>query len=200
VFLVNLPIGLVCLVLAPRLVKESREAGQSPTPDWLGAATLAGSVVALTLTLAKGDGWNWDSRVLAAISAAVLLGAVVVIRARSHPAPVIDASLFRTPGYTGAVVAAAAFWGAFDALLLASSLHLAATRDHSILEAGLLLAPGPAASGVAAATAGRLVGKVAPARLAFLGTVCFLTPRGTPPRSFPAPSSPGSVPAPPSPA
>lgn len=172
IFLVNLPVGLVALLLTARLVRES-PTEQGTRTDWLGATTLGGAIAALTLGLAQGETWDWDGRVLAAGLVALTLGALLALRSRSHPDPILEPDLFRRRGFGATMLATAAFWGAFAALLLASSLYLTAVRDYDVLEAGLRMAPGPAASAIAAAVAGRLAGRVPPLRLALAGTAAL---------------------------
>lgn len=172
IFLVNLPVGVVALLLTTRLVRESPPEEGTRT-DWLGALALGGAIAALTLGLAQGETWGWDGRVLAAGSVAAALGGVLALRSRSHPSPILEPDLFRRRGFGAAMLATTAFWGAFAALLLASSLYLTAVRGYDVLEAGLRMAPGPAVSAVAAAVAGRLAGRVSPLRLALVGTTAL---------------------------
>ncbi|NYJ00542.1 EmrB/QacA subfamily drug resistance transporter [Nocardioides thalensis] len=172
IFLVNLPVGLVALVLIARVIRES-PAEQGTRTDWVGAATLAAAIAALTLGLAQSESWGWDARVLGAVLVAAVLGALLALRSRRHPDPILEPDLFRRRGFGAAMLGTAAFWGAFAALLLASSLYLTAVRGYDVLEAGLRMAPGPAVSAVAAAVAGRLAGKVPPLRLALAGTAAL---------------------------
>jgi EmrB/QacA subfamily drug resistance transporter len=172
IFLVNLPVGIAGLLLVPRLIRESPTEEHTVT-DWFGSLTLAGSIAALTLGLAQSEAWDWDLRVAAAAIVAVGLGSVVALRSRRHPSPILEPGLFRRPGFGAAMLATTAFWGAFAALLLASSLYLTAVRGYDALEAGLRMAPGPAASAVAAAVVGRLAGRVPPLRLALTGTAAL---------------------------
>ncbi|MEV1128722.1 MFS transporter [Agromyces sp. NPDC049794] len=173
IFLINLPVGLLALVAAPRVMKESRTTETSTRTDWIGALALAGAIGSITLAFAQGPEWGWGLPVVGSIATAMLLGAVVVLRARSHPHPIIEPALFRRPGFGASLLATAAFWGSFAGLLLASSLYLTAVRGYDVLEAGLRLAPGPAISAVAAAVAGRLAGRIAPIALAVSGTAAL---------------------------
>ena len=53
VFLVNLPIGLVTVVIGARLLRESRDPNASRRPDLLGAALAIGSVALLVLAIVQ---------------------------------------------------------------------------------------------------------------------------------------------------
>ncbi len=61
VFLVNVPVGIVALVLAQRVLVESRAPGRRRMPDLLGAGLLALAIASLVLALVKGQEWGWDS-------------------------------------------------------------------------------------------------------------------------------------------
>jgi EmrB/QacA subfamily drug resistance transporter len=170
IFLINIPVGIVALVLIPRLIRES-PTQPNISADWIGAVLLGTAIAALTFGLAQSETWGWDARVWGAGAVAIGLGIVVAIRSRSHPSPIIEPDLFRRRGFSAAMLATTAFWGAFAALLLASSLYLTVVRGYEVLEAGLLMAPGPAISAVAAAFAGRLAGKIPPLTVALVGTI-----------------------------
>ncbi len=60
-FLVNLPLGLVAIVVARRGLVESRSPGRRRMPDLRGAALLAASLGLLTLGLVQGEDWGWGS-------------------------------------------------------------------------------------------------------------------------------------------
>src|SRR5581483_506925 len=116
VFLVNIPIGLVAVVLARRSLVESRAPGRRRLPDLLGAVILALSIAALVLAVVKGQEWGWSSaRVVGSFVAAVLLGTIFVWRCRWHPSPIVDLSLLRIRTFSVAnamtIVTAAGFYG-----------------------------------------------------------------------------------------
>ena len=60
-FLVNVPLGLVAMVLARRCLVESRAAGRRRTPDLRGALLLAATLGLLTLGLVQGPEWGWTT-------------------------------------------------------------------------------------------------------------------------------------------
>jgi MFS family permease len=61
VFLVNIPIGMVAVVCAVRVVPDSKEPASSDLPDLLGSGVLAVAIGALALALVKGPAWGWGS-------------------------------------------------------------------------------------------------------------------------------------------
>jgi EmrB/QacA subfamily drug resistance transporter len=157
VFLVNVPLGALSIWYAARRLRESRDPAARGVPDLVGTLALMVGIGALTLALVKGREWGWGSTgtVLAFGTAAVLV-ALTIIRSLRHPAPVLEMSILRVPSFALAVASALAFFAAFGALLLSGVLFLTGVWGHSILRAGLELAPGPLAALVFAVVASRV--------------------------------------------
>jgi EmrB/QacA subfamily drug resistance transporter len=176
VFLVNLPVGIAALVLAPRVLPESRDETTHTRPDVLGAGLLAVGIGLLALVLVRAPGWGWTStRVLVLATVVLLAFALFVARCASHRAPVIELALLRVRSFSGAFVASLLFYAAFGAFVLNTVEFLTGVWHFSPLQAGLAIAPGPLmvlpfARLVAPALALRLGG---PARVAALGCVVY---------------------------
>jgi EmrB/QacA subfamily drug resistance transporter len=174
VFLVNLPIGLVTIALAFRVLRETRDPVPGPRPDLVGAALLSAAVAGLTLALVQGPEWGWDDgRTLAAFAGAALLVGAFVLRSSRHPAPVVELSILRVRSFAMANLGALLFFAAFGAMLLAGVSYLTQVWGHSVLRAGFELAPGPAMATIFALTAGRLTQRVGQRALAVTGSVVF---------------------------
>ena len=158
VFLVNIPIGLAAIVMARRLLTESRAPGRRRMPDLLGAALMAFAVAALVLGVVKGPDWGWVSAgVIGAFVVAILLGVLLVWRCMWHRSPVIDLSLLRIRTFSAAnsmtLVAAAGFYG----YTLTNVLFLTGVWRYSVLQAGLALTPGPFVAAAVAVPTSKLV-------------------------------------------
>ena len=143
IFLVNVPIGLAALVVGWRRLPDV-PGHPGPRPDALGAALVTGGVGALTLGLVEGGTWGWAAvptiGVLAGAAAALALFAVHSAR---HRNPLVERSLFRARGFTGASVVSVLFSVAFGSMLLSVILWEQEVWRWSALESGLALAPGP---------------------------------------------------------
>jgi EmrB/QacA subfamily drug resistance transporter len=176
VFLINLPVGVVLLGLAVRHVHEPRPAGDSTTPDLLGALLFAACVGLLALGLVKSPEWGWGSaRTLAALGGALAAGLAFAGQSRRHPSPVVHPELLRVRTFRWAVLAMFAFNVAFAANLLVGILWLQQVWGYSALTTGFAVAAGPVMVPVTAALAHRFLGRVAPGHLAAAGSlVCGL--------------------------
>src|SRR4051812_356788 len=143
VFLVNVPIGLVALVIGWRRLPHVP--GQPvPAPDAVGALLITAGVGALVLGLVKGGSWGWaDPRTLATLAAGGLGTGLFALHCARNRNPLIDRSLFRLRPFTGASAVALFFSAAFGAMLLSRVLWMQDVWHWSALTTGLAIAPGP---------------------------------------------------------
>ncbi|WP_207786192.1 MFS transporter [Micromonospora globispora] len=170
VFLVNLPLGLVCLWYTARRLDESRDPHAHGLPDLAGTAALMLGIGSLTLALIKGREWGWDATgSLAAFGIAAAMITTAVVRSARHRVPVLELPILRIPSFALAVAAACVFFAAFAALLLAGVLFLTQVWGHSILKAGLELSAGPLAALMFAAVAARLGPRIGMAAIGAIG-------------------------------
>jgi EmrB/QacA subfamily drug resistance transporter len=142
VFFINLPIGIVGVLLALRYVANSRAEDRPETVDVAGAVTVTGGLLVLVYDIVKAQQYGWTSgRTLGLAAVAVaLLAAFVVIEYRSR-APLIRLDIFRIRSLTasnGAMLLVAA--GLF-ALFYFASLYVQEVLGYSPLKAGLAFLP-----------------------------------------------------------
>ena len=157
-FLVNLPLGILAVVLAGRELVESRSPGVKKRPDLRGALLLGACLGLLTTSLIKGPDWGWtDPKTLGAVVGSALMLAGFVASSRSHPSPLIDPAMLRVRSFAVGNVVTVVAGAGFYAYLLTHILYLNFIWDYSLFRAGLAVAP---AAFVAAVVASRL-GKVA---------------------------------------
>ena len=171
IFLVNVPVGVVALVLGIRVLPAPPRVPER-LPDLLGSLALAVAVGALTLGLVRGADWGWSSaRVLGCLVGSAVLLAAFVARSARHPRPVLELSLFRVPGFAAASGAMLLFNVGFAAMLLSTVTWMQAVWGWSALRAGLAFAPGPLMVPPVAILAGRLARRVGPGVLTVVGSL-----------------------------
>ncbi|MGW5689069.1 MDR family MFS transporter [Nonomuraea sp. NPDC003754] len=141
-FLVNLPFGIVALVLVVTLYRLPHTRADHRI-DFGGAVTLLLGLVPLLLVAEQGSGWGWASArtlVLTGVGAAGLLGFVVVER-RMGDAALLPPRLFVSPLFTMSnavnVVVGMGVFGGLSVL----PLYLQIVKGLSPTEAGLMLMP-----------------------------------------------------------
>jgi EmrB/QacA subfamily drug resistance transporter len=97
VFWINIPVGVVTVILAFRVLPESRDETVNARPDMLGAGLVAVAAGSLALALVKAPSWGWTSKDffgLLVLTVACSLG--VVLRSARHDAPVVDLKLLES--------------------------------------------------------------------------------------------------------
>ena len=164
IFLVNLPAGLLGLVLGRFLLPRTRFAPADERGaarfDWGGAVLLAAALSALMLLISLAhELLRSPARVLAlaTLAAALLVG--LLARERRARTPLLDLELLRRPALALGLGSAAAAYLVMFGALYAVPYYLAA--DHiPVALAGLQLAALPVALGIVAPLAGRLAGRI----------------------------------------
>jgi EmrB/QacA subfamily drug resistance transporter len=174
IFLVNLPIGIIALLIG---------AWKLPTvpghdikrPDAWGAVLVTVGIGALTFGIMKTADWGWASHgvALSLAIAAVLIALFVADCLRSEN-PFIDPALFRIGAFSGATLIMAPYSAAFGAMLLSLALWMQNGWGWSALKAGIAIAPGPFLVPVTSLLlAGRLIARFGAAWVLALGVTLF---------------------------
>src|ERR1035441_27746 len=144
VFWINLPVGLVAVLLAARVIPESKDDHVRGRPDLLGAALLAAAVGLLALALVKAPNWGWGSAgFIALLIASLACGAAMVARSKRHHSPVIELGLLRSRSFSGTFAASILYYAGFGAFVLNSVEFLTGEWHYSAVRAGLAIGPGP---------------------------------------------------------
>jgi EmrB/QacA subfamily drug resistance transporter len=143
VFYVNVPVGLVAIVIGwlrlPNVPGHPVKA-----PDAFGATLITAGVALLSLGLVEGNDWGWGSfGVVASLLAAVLFLGVFVVRLTREANPLFDPALFKIRAFSGASTVSLLFSIAFGAMLLSIVLWMQNVWGWSALHTGLAFAPGP---------------------------------------------------------
>jgi EmrB/QacA subfamily drug resistance transporter len=144
VFWINIPVGIVTVILAFRVLPESRDETANSRPDMLGAMLVAVATGSLALALVKAPSWGWTSKDFFGLLVLALASSVgVVTRSARHDAPVIDLKLLESRSFNGAILASIAYYAGFGAFLLNMVEFLTGVWHFSAIDAGLAIAPGP---------------------------------------------------------
>ncbi|HEY2174032.1 MAG TPA: MFS transporter [Mycobacteriales bacterium] len=170
VFLVNVPVGLLTVLLARRLLRESRQPHVGRRLDVGGALLITTAVAALVFTVSQGDVLGWSSPAVLA-STVLAFGAAAAFSAveRRHPDPLIRTDLLRLPSLrtAGTMNVLLGVWNAGEMIVL--SLYFQQVLHESPLVTGLAIAP----QGIIGFTAGAFGARLA--RRVGIRTVLILT-------------------------
>jgi EmrB/QacA subfamily drug resistance transporter len=177
IFLVNVPIGVLVLVLGSRRLPETRDPGGPPI-DVAGTVLSTLALLALVYAVVRGnaDGWGSAPIVGAFAASAVLLGAFVLVEART-PEPMLPLGLLRVPALAAAVVSVLALATGLFGMFLVLVIWLQAGLDQSPFTVGLQFLPLTVVSFVASAWTGRRLTALLPTPV-LLGGGLLLTTTG----------------------
>jgi EmrB/QacA subfamily drug resistance transporter len=175
IFLVNVPIGLVAMVVGWR--KLPHVPGHDvKRPDPFAALMVTGGIAALTFAIVKVNDWGWDSRGIAcSLAASVVMLALFVAQCLRSSNPFVDPALFRVRQFTGAALVMGPYSIAFGAMLFSIAWWEQAAWGWSALQTGLAIAPGPLlVPTTSLLLSGRLIARYGAAQVIAAGIVFFV--------------------------
>ena len=138
IFFLNVPIGAAALLLAPRIVPESRLDTARRRYDPFGAVTVTGglSLLVYAVSTAPQTGWGTARTVSLLAVSVVLLAAFLVIETRLQ-APLLPLRIFRLKTLAGANAVSMLLGGSFFAFIFIGTLYMQQVLGYSALKAGL---------------------------------------------------------------
>jgi EmrB/QacA subfamily drug resistance transporter len=162
VFLVNLPVIALGLVVAPALIRESRDPAAGARLDVLGAVTVTGGLIALIYGLTHAEDAGFASAVtIAAVAVAVVLLAAFPVVERRVAEPLAPPAVFRSPELVGSNLVAFTLTAVTSSAGLLATLFLQQVLGYSPSATGLALLPFSLAVIVGSFAGGWLVGRIA---------------------------------------
>jgi MFS family permease len=138
IFFLNVPIGATALVLARRVVPESRLRLARRRYDPFGALTVTGALVAGVYGISQAPAAGWTApRTLALLAAsAALLAGFGVIETRAQ-APLLPLRLFRLTTLAGSNAVGFLLGASFYAFIFSGTLYMQQVLGYSALKTGI---------------------------------------------------------------
>jgi EmrB/QacA subfamily drug resistance transporter len=161
IFFINVPVGLLGIVVARLAITESRDTSHEQRLDLPGLLASALALFALTYGLIEANNYGWTSpRILALFAIAAIALAVFVALERRQRLPMLDLSLFRNPTFAGAnatmMLVSLAMFGVFFFV----SLYVQNILGYSATKAGAIFLPMTVLIVLIAPLAGRLSDRI----------------------------------------
>ncbi len=176
IFYINLPIGIVGIILALLLLRPSPPEPLRRRFDFAGFIFSAIGLAALLYGLSDAgtDGWG-SSTVIACLVVGVLFLTIFVIvelmLARRERQPLLDMRTFANLPFTTSNIASTLVVFALYGGLFLVPLYLQSIRGLSAFQAGLILLPQAIGSMVATLVGGRLVDRIGVRPVVFTGLI-----------------------------
>jgi EmrB/QacA subfamily drug resistance transporter len=174
VFLINVPIGVVVLVLTPRTVRESR----SPAPgrvDWTDAVFGMVALGLLLFPLIEGQQLGWPGWILGMVVIALVALCWFVMtqirRTRRGSTPLVNTDLFRDRAFAVGSALMLLFCTTMPPLYLGYTILVQSGYHSSPLRAGLGFAPLAVAVAISSFSSGRLIRRWSARAVLVIGTL-----------------------------
>jgi DHA2 family multidrug resistance protein len=170
IFYINLPLGIVGILMAATVMGADLNDRRPRRLDVLGLATMATGVVTLLLALSQGNREGWNSQYIVGLflTAGVALLLFVLIELLVHD-PVVNLRLYRNATYVMATVVGTFLGFAMFGTSLLLPLFLEDFLEHTALQAAFIMLPGVALTGAISPLVGKWTDQVNPRLFLVLG-------------------------------
>jgi len=160
VFLVNVPVGIVALIVVTRFLNVPHRRVDHRIDYW-GAATLTVGLIPLLIVAEQGREWGWNSGGSIAMYVIGVLGlaAFVFVESRMGDEALIPLRLFRFSVFSLSNVINFIMGVGMFGMMMSLPLYLQIVKGASPTESGLLTLPMTAGILVAAMSSGRAIAK-----------------------------------------
>jgi EmrB/QacA subfamily drug resistance transporter len=176
IFLINLPIGIVALLMVVAFLHVPHTARKSRI-DWWGAAAIIVAVVPLLLVAENGRDWGWDSSSSIAlyVTGAIGIVAFILIERKMGTDAILPLHLFKSRTFSmttimGVIVGVGMFGG-----MMTIPLILQIVDGASPTEAGLLMIPMTIGMMTASMGSGIITGRTGKYKIFMIGGTGLMT-------------------------
>ncbi|MGH2849133.1 MAG: DHA2 family efflux MFS transporter permease subunit [Solirubrobacteraceae bacterium] len=172
IFFVNLPVCVVAVALAVRILPDSA-GSKTDRLDVVGLGLMSTGLVGITYGLAEiGTLGTFDSaRVYLPIAAGILLVAAFALHATRAKNPLLDLNLYRRWNFTAASITMFALGAAVFGAMILMPLYWQQLRHESVINTGLLTAPQGLGMAFAMPLAGKLTERFGGGPIALIGVL-----------------------------
>jgi MFS family permease len=170
---VNIPIAVVALGLAARLLHADAGRADAGRLDWTGLLLVSPGLAGIVFGLSETETHGGVTAPIAwaPIVAGAILVALFVRHAWFADRPLIDVKLFRATGFSAAAASTFLLAGALFGGMIVLPLYYQIVRGETALTAGLLMAPQGVGAALAMPFAGKLTDRIGGGRVSLAGLV-----------------------------
>ncbi|MEV5568226.1 MFS transporter, partial [Streptomyces sp. NPDC052196] len=140
IFLVNVPLGIIGLILGRRCLTESK-APSAPRLDLVGIALATLGMLMLLYPLTRGQELGWPAWALVCMPASLVVFGVFVLHQRAkisrHGFPLVELSLFKVRSFAAGITVQLIFGTSFGLFSLTGALYMQIGLGWTPLHAAL---------------------------------------------------------------
>jgi DHA2 family multidrug resistance protein len=174
VFFINIPIGIVAILMAMAFIVDPDYAGaRKVTVDYMGLAFLAVGIGCLQIVLDQGQREDWFASQFILWLSVISFAGLVFFIVNEHYAehPIVDLHIFKNLTFaSGNIIGFALFFTLFGSLIMLP-ICLQTLMGYTAFLAGWVLGPGGLMAMISMPIAGRLITRVNPKAVLFVGAM-----------------------------
>jgi EmrB/QacA subfamily drug resistance transporter len=171
IFVINIPLIILCLCFALPSAVESHDARKRHV-DFSGASTAIIGLAGITYGLIEGPANKWPPSAICLL----VIGAVALIffmRIETHRKdPMVNVSLFRSRNFLGSNIMTFGMYGGLSGFMFALIIFMQTKMHYSSLKAGLSMLPVGLLMFIFAGKVGKLSAKYGPRLFMAVGPIC----------------------------
>ena len=179
IFFVNLPIGVIVLLITPVIIPELR-LGRRHRIDIPGVLLASAALLAICYGLVEGQKYNWGTitgiisiPLVRAAGLLLLIAFLVVQKLTQDKEPLVPFAVFRDRNYTVVNWVSGILAIGMMGIFLPLTIYLQSVLGFSALKAGLTMAPSSLVSMFVAPVAGRMTDKIGGKHILMSGLIMF---------------------------
>lgn len=174
IFLINIPLAIVCAVVGIRSMTESRD-GESRKIDWIGAALEVLALAGMTYGLIEGPIAHWSLLTVASLVMGLVLFICFVMTEAKVKYPMIPLNLFKSRNFTGSNLMTFAMYGALAGFGFSLVIYLQTKMHYSSIKAGMSMLPTSILLILGSGRVGAVSGRIGPRLFMTMGPILSAT-------------------------
>jgi len=177
IFFINIPFGILALVLTLSLIPDSKWGKKAEKVDLIGLVLLILGIGSLQVMLERGERLDWfESKEVVAYAVTTIVAMVTFVwHELRTPHPIVDLRILKHRQFTAGVSFAMLMGMCLFAPLFIFPVYLQTLQGYTAHQTGMVILPGALASAFTMASMARLGRKMDGRILVVLGTLVFAT-------------------------
>ncbi len=161
VFFMNIPVGIVGILMAMTFIKESPQVKYVTNFDWWGSIILGISLTSFVLVLDKGLSWGWTSLASVSCYLLTLIAGFIFIKIENKSNdPIVDLSFFKNPTFTAVIINTSIVFMSLMGAIFLIPIFAETYLGYDATKTGFLFVPMAFMMMIAAPLGGSLTGKI----------------------------------------
>ncbi len=167
IFYINLPLGVVALLLTLLFVPDSKHRKMPPSVDYMGLVLLAIGIGALQLMLERGERLDWfESAEVVGYAVASLIGlGLFTIRELEIDHPIVDLRVMADAQYSAGLAITFLLGAALFSTVFLFPVYAQTLMGFNAMQTGFIILPSAIAAGLVMPVMSKLIARGVPGRL-----------------------------------